>query len=253
MSERKPKKNRIVDVDPATKLKNKKQLILNILPNEIKLDCKTENQKKFKNTIKDPSVKYVIASGIAGAGKTYLSLVCALNLLRDETNTFTKITIFKSVKGLEGEDIGFLPGNVDEKLKYVLASYTIQLEKILPVEIINKLLQEQIIEIFPITNLRGTSLNGVVIIDEFQNVSVKNAETIMTRMENDSKCIIIGDVRQIDAKNKKDNGLKMVVERFENVNPAIEIITFTENDSVRNELIKLITKIFEDYECENAK
>jgi phosphate starvation-inducible protein PhoH len=228
------------------KVKFKKETIKQIIgKDKIFLEAKTENQKLFINSVLDKNIMYSIATGVAGCGKTFISLVTALNLLLDDSNTFTKIKIFKSLKSLEHENVGTLPGDVNDKLKYTLYSYVIQLEKLLDNQTIDALLKNNIIEILPLGNLRGTSLNDINIFDEFQNISVENSETILTRLEENAKMIIIGDIRQRDFKDKKDNGLLFLTTHFKNVSPKIDIIEFNKDDSIRSTLIKLITEIFE--------
>jgi phosphate starvation-inducible PhoH-like protein len=176
----------------------------------LKINAKTENQEKFIKEILDKESMYVIATGIAGAGKTFIALIQAINLLLSYDNEYTKIRIFKPLKQLQGEDIGILPGGVEEKLEYVLMSYSMQLNKLLSPIALEILFKEKIIEVIPMGNLRGLSLDNINIFDEFQNVSVDNAETVLTRLEEGGKMIIIGDIRQRDFKDKTDNGLMIL-------------------------------------------
>ncbi len=113
----------------------------------LKISPKTENQEKFVKDILDKESMYVIATGIAGAGKTFIALVQAINLLLNENNTYTKIRIFKPLKQLQHEDVGILPGGVEEKLEYVLMSYSMQLNKLLSPIALEILFKEKIIEV----------------------------------------------------------------------------------------------------------
>ena len=212
----------------------------------LKIVPKTENQEKFIKDILDKESMYVIATGIAGAGKTYIALIQAINLLLSHDNEYTKIRIFKPLKQLQNEDIGILPGGVEEKLEYVLMSYSMQLNKLLSPIALEILFKEKIIEVIPMGNLRGLSLDNINIFDEFQNVSVDNTETVLTRLEEDAKMIIIGDIRQRDFKDKKDNGLMFLTEHFRDFDDHVKVIEFVDSDCVRSQLIQKITKLFDE-------
>ncbi len=212
----------------------------------LKISPKTENQEKFVKDILDKESMYVIATGIAGAGKTFIALVQAINLLLNENNTYTKIRIFKPLKQLQHEDVGILPGGVEEKLEYVLMSYSMQLNKLLSPIALEVLFKEKIIEVIPMGNLRGLSLDNINIFDEFQNVSVDNAETVLTRLEEGGKMIIIGDIRQRDFKDKDDNGLMFLTEHFKDFDDHVKVIEFVDSDCVRSPLIQKITKLFDE-------
>jgi phosphate starvation-inducible protein PhoH and related proteins len=212
----------------------------------LKIVPKTENQEIFIKDILNKDSMYVIATGIAGAGKTFLALVQAINLLLSHDNEYTKIRIFKPLKQLQNEDIGILPGGVEEKLEYVLMSYSMQLNKLLSPIALEILFKEKIIEVIPMGNLRGLSLDNINIFDEFQNVSVDNTETVLTRLEEGAKMIIIGDIRQRDFKDKKDNGLMFLTEHFRDFDDHVKVIEFVDSDCVRSPLIQKITKLFDE-------
>lgn len=229
------------------KTKAKKNEIRKIIGKEkLWLQPKTENQKKLIDIIEDKETLYAIGTGIAGCGKTFLTLVQAINLLLSSNNSYTKIRIFKPLKQLQNEDIGTLPGDVDDKLKYVLMSYAIQLSKLIPEMVVETLFKNGTIEVIPMGNIRGLSLDNINIFDEFQNVSVDNAETVMTRLEEGAKMIIIGDIRQRDFKDKKDNGLMFITEHFKDFDNQIKLVEFVDSDCVRNPLIQKITKVFDE-------
>jgi phosphate starvation-inducible PhoH-like protein len=212
----------------------------------LKIAGKTENQEIFMNEIMNKDAMYVLATGIAGAGKTYIALIQAINLLLSHDNEYTKIRIFKPLKQLQHEDIGTLPGGVEEKLEYVLMSYSMQLNKLLSPIALEILFKEKIIEIIPMGNLRGLSLDNINIFDEFQNTSIDNAETVLTRLEEGGKMIIIGDIRQRDFKDKKDNGLMFLTEHLKDFDDHIKVIEFVDSDCVRSPLIQKITKLFDE-------
>lgn len=232
------------EIDKLKEIKN--QIRKKVGKPYLKINAKTENQEKFIKEILDKESMYVIATGIAGAGKTFIALIQAINLLLSDDNEYTKIRIFKPLKQLQHEDIGILPGGVEEKLEYVLMSYSMQLHKLLSPIVLEILFKEKIIEVIPMGNLRGLSLDNINIFDEFQNVSVDNTETVLTRLEEGAKMIIIGDIRQRDFKDKNDNGLMFLTEHFKDFDDHVKVIEFVDSDCVRSPLIQKITKIFDE-------
>jgi phosphate starvation-inducible protein PhoH len=244
---RKLKKYNSVEETAEDKIKEKKNEIRKKIGKPyLKITPKTENQGIFINEILKKDSTYVIATGVAGCGKTYIALIQAINLLLSDDNNYTKIRIFKPLKQLQHEDIGILPGGVEEKLEYVLMSYSMQLNKLLSPIALEILFKEKIIEVIPMGNLRGLSLDNINIFDEFQNVSVDNSETVMTRLEEGGKMIIIGDIRQRDFKDKTDNGLMFLTEHFKDFDEHIRVIEFVDSDCVRSPLIQKITRLFDE-------
>ena len=240
---------------------------MSLLKHALPLVPKTENQALFMEALQDKKKTHVVASGCAGTGKTFLALIAALNLLREGDNEFEEIIILKSVKELEGESIGFLPGDKDEKLQYVYMSYYMQLERILKKEIFEELRNKEFIKILPIGAIRGFSISkkSIVIVDETQNLSEDNTYTVMTRMEAKSKLIVIGDVFQRDRTDDADNGLVFAVRLMKKLkaklegNPmadAISITEFTKEDSVRSPFIQHMQGLYEEHleekDCQHA-
>ena len=249
------RKNASYDEEANTYKPTKKDRIRAILRKRLKIEAKTENQRLFMDAIKDPSVEFVIGSGISGCGKSFLALVEALNLLQDDKNHYDEIMIFKSITPLKGEDIGALPGTVDEKLLFIYQSFFMQLEKLIPADELKKLYDEKIIKIMPLGTIRGISISAttIVIIDEVQNLTSEKVHTAKTRMSEGAKMILIGDEKQCDTKVWEDNGLTYLVECYSNVHPSIEVITFNEDDSVRSPLIKMFQQTFDKYTAKLAK
>lgn len=205
---------------------------------------KTENQKKFAKLIKEKEI--TIAAGYAGTGKTFLSCVEALKLLK--TGKYHKIVLIKSVTELKGESIGFLKGTLHEKMFPYMFSFKNNLYKIIGKEHTDFLEQQGFIEILPLAFIRGMNIdNSIVIVDEAQNISVDNMKTIMTRIGYNSKMIIIGDSKQIDLGQKKLSSLEKVLEKFQDKEP-FGIIRFEKEDQVRNPLINLIEESFDELE-----
>jgi len=218
----------------------------------IKLDIKHKNerQKELTQSIKKNDI--TICSGPAGTGKTYISCQQALNELKSNDN-IKKIVLVKSVTTLKTEEIGFLKGTMEEKMEPFMYSFAGNFEKIIGKALYETLKTEKQIEILPIAYLRGVNIdNAIVIIDEVQNISIDNIRTILTRLGENSKMIFLGDVKQIDSKNKYDSALEFLMKRFKNIE-KIGAIEFTKDDIIRHPLVKVIENIFDKYNDEREK
>lgn len=212
---------------------------------------KSNAQKELVDSIHNNDITIVI--GEAGSGKTLLTLNESLRLVNDSFNHYHKLYLLKSVKGLEEEEeIGFLPGEADEKLELPFFSYKGNLMKILneDADRFSKLKYNKIINYYPLYFMRGTSIsNGIVILDEAQNVSLDILKTIMTRIEDTSKLIILGDEKQIDIKNKSNSGLRTIYDYFKKANNSnIGCVELKSEDIFRNPLIKVVNNVFEEIE-----
>jgi phosphate starvation-inducible protein PhoH and related proteins len=217
----------------------------NTLLNKIKVDlkAKTVNQKQFINKIKTKEV--IICSGPAGSGKTYISCAMALDLLKNDPR-YRKIVIVKSVTPLKDEELGYLKGTLEEKMSPYIYSFLHNFEKIIGKGDTESLKNAGYIETLPIAFMRGINIdNSIIIVDETQNISIENIRTILTRLGENSKMIFIGDVRQIDMRNKKNSSLGFLIDKFKDIE-EIGITTFEDDDVVRNPLIKKIEKVFND-------
>jgi phosphate starvation-inducible PhoH-like protein len=207
---------------------------------------KTENQKLLSRLIKTKDI--TVCGGPAGTGKTYVACAEALKLLINPDNFYKKIIIAKSVTVTEGEDIGYLKGSLKEKMEPFMESFLDNFYKIIGKPLTLKLMEQEIIEVLPLAYIRGRSIdNTIIVVDEAQNISLKNMRTTMTRIGEDSKMIIIGDTRQIDLKNKSISSLDAVMKMFES-NPKIGTMHFVKADIVRNPLIIEIEEEFEKWE-----
>jgi phosphate starvation-inducible PhoH-like protein len=213
---------------------------------KIDVKCKTENQKKLVNLIREKEI--TICCGLAGCGKTFLACYQALNLLKTQPDIYKKIVLVKSVTTLKEEEIGFLKGSLEEKMEPFVYSFMNNFEKIVGKVETAALRQEGIIEVMPIAYMRGINIDeAIIIIDEVQNITIENIRTILTRIGFNSKMIFLGDTKQIDYKNKKNSALKFIMEKFHHLD-EIGTIELGEEDVVRNPLIKKIEKVFNDLE-----
>jgi len=211
---------------------------------------KNENQKKLITLINEN--KITIASGPAGTGKTYLACAQALKLLKTDTR-FKKILLVKSVTVLEGEEVGFLKGDLKEKMFPFTISFLDNFHKIIGEGLTQIMLDQGYIEVLPLAYIRGRSIdNAIIIVDEAQNITQKNMRSTMTRIGTDTKMIITGDTKQVDMKNSKLSSLDLVVRLFEN-KEDIGTMSFSVGDIVRDPIVKIIEETFDEWEEKNSK
>lgn len=210
----------------------------------IKIKCLNDTQKRLKNAIEDKDL--VISLGPAGTGKTFLSLQTALHLMK-MNKTYQRLVLIKSVQVIPGEEIGFLKGDVMDKMTPYMYSYSANLDKIFNSKQITKLLIDNgVIEYQPIAFCRGvTFTNSIVIVDEIQNINMTTFKTIISRIGEGSKMIFLGDKDQIDIKNKKDSCISTVASIFKDKD-FIDVVEFGLDESVRHKLIPEILTLLED-------
>lgn len=213
-----------------------------ILNDKFRLKCKNEAQKEFVRIITDYEI--IIAAGPAGTGKSYLSIGRAIELLQNVSNPYSKIIICKPAVEAE-EKIGFIPGTEREKLEPHIASSLDILDKMIGQYSRMRLEEKGVLIIQPLGFIRGKTLdNSIIIIEEAQNLSPNQCKTILTRIGNNSKLIISGDIDQSDKyKNLKETGLYDIITRHKNV-PEIGFFEFSKADIVRN---PIIGKILNNY------
>jgi len=210
----------------------------------LKIKCLNKKQKDLRRAIEEKEI--VITIGPAGTGKTYLSLLTALNIMKSNPE-YSKLVLIKSLQTIKGEEVGYLPGTLWEKLEPYMYSYTGNLDKIFGFPSTTKsLINQGIIEIFPITYIRGVTMdNCIILIDEAQNIDYHTFKTIITRIGKKCKIVFLGDTEQIDRKNKDESCLHKVVKIFHNQEFA-DSITFTNEESVRNPIIPKLLKLLKN-------
>jgi len=211
----------------------------------VNIKCKTENQKSLINSIKQNEI--TICSGLPGTGKTFLSCAQGLKLLKSKNpGKYKRIVLIKSVTTLKNEEIGFLKGSLEEKMEPYIDSFMDNFRKLIGKARTHKLRGIGLIEVLPIAFARGRSIdNSIIIIDEAQNISLDNIRTLMTRIGDNSKMIILGDVKQKDIRNKKDSALEVVLKQFKDIEGFGCVELRNPEDVVRNPIIKLIEEVFD--------
>ena len=233
----------LISINSETQISKVKDEISKVLPSDIKIIAKNESQKKLINSIKNNEI--TICAGRAGTGKTFVAVAYALSLLRKTNNRFKKIYLVKSVTTLKGEELGFLKGDLKEKIDPFMWSFYINMEKLILESSIKTLLDKDIIRPFPLAYMRGASLDDCIIIaDEMQNVSLENSLTLLTRIGSNCKLILLGDINQVDMKDKRDSSLETILNMFEDVQNMGVIHMSKEDKNVRNPLIDLIEEKF---------
>jgi phosphate starvation-inducible PhoH-like protein len=217
------------------------------LLSQIKVDLKHKNetQKKLTQSIKNGDVTVCI--GPAGTGKTLLSVAEALLLLKTNPDKYHDIKLVKSIVQLKDEDLGTLPGDERDKLKFIMMSFFDAFYKLIGEELTNKMLDAGYIKMEVFGSLRGRSLaNTILLFDEFQNVNDGNAKTFLTRFSEDTRIVLLGDTNQIDLKKKEDSSLSELIKMIKDLpEEGVSIVEFVEDEIVRHRLTKYFVRLFE--------
>ncbi|HOK37571.1 MAG TPA: PhoH family protein [Bacteroidales bacterium] len=192
----------------------------------------------------------IFAIGPAGTGKTYTSIALAVKALKE----MRVRRIILSRPAVEaGENLGFLPGDVREKLDPYLQPLYDALLDMIPYKKLEKYIEEKVIQIAPLAFMRGRTLSDAfAILDEAQNATYTQLKMFITRMGENSKFIITGDLTQIDLPNKKDSGLLSSKEILKDI-PEISFVDFDKSDIIRHKVVSKIVEAYEKSEKENNK
>jgi phosphate starvation-inducible PhoH-like protein len=208
------------------------------------IQARTENQQKLVEAYNDNDMLFAI--GPAGSGKTYTAIALAVRALK---NKEVKKIILSRPAVEAGEKLGFLPGDMKDKIDPYLQPLYDALEDMIPVAKLKEYIENKVIQIAPLAFMRGRTLNdAVIILDEAQNTSIQQIKMFLTRMGMNAKMIITGDITQIDLPPSQQSGLIHAL-RVLNRIQGIAQIEFNKKDIVRHKLVQRIVEAYEREKC----
>ena len=185
----------------------------------------------------------IFATGPAGTGKTYIAIALAVRALKHRE---IKRIILTRPAVEAGERLGFLPGDLKDKLDPYLQPIYDALEDMIPTKRLQYFIEDDVIQIAPLAYMRGRTLDrACVILDEAQNTNIGQLKMFLTRMGSDAKFIVTGDATQVDLPRSEDSGLLRVIKLLEDIK-GISVVRFSSADIVRHPLVTKIVKAFED-------
>ncbi len=209
------------------------------------IGAKSEGQRTYMEAI--ASAEIVVAIGPAGTGKTYLAVAAAIDALRK--NRVKRIILARPAVEA-GENLGFLPGDMQEKVDPYLRPLYDALDDIMPSDWVRRAIESRTIEIAPLAYMRGRTLSDAfVILDEGQNATRAQMKMFLTRLGLNSRVVVTGDKTQIDLPRREDSGL-LQVERILHSIEGIRILYLDEADVVRHRLVTSIIRAYEDDQAE---
>ena len=204
------------------------------------IKAKTVNQQKLIKTAEFNDV--VFAVGPAGTGKTYTAVALAVRALK---NKAVKKIILTRPAVEAGESLGFLPGDLKEKIDPYLRPLYDSLDDMIPGETLQKFMDTRVIEIAPLAYMRGRTLdNAFIILDEAQNCSTAQIKMFLTRLGSTAKCIITGDLSQVDLPFSQKSGLRRAIDLLTRID-GIGMVRLSADDVVRHRLVKEIIRAYE--------
>jgi phosphate starvation-inducible PhoH-like protein len=205
--------------------------------------ARTENQQKLVKAFDENDMLF--ATGPAGSGKTYTAIALAVRALK---NKEVRKIILSRPAVEAGEKLGFLPGDMKDKIDPYLQPLYDALEDMIPVAKLKEHIENKIIQIAPLAFMRGRTLNdAVIILDEAQNTTVPQIKMFLTRLGISAKMIITGDVTQIDLPPSQSSGLIHAMRILKNI-PGIAQIEFGKKDIIRHKLVQRIVEAYEKNE-----
>jgi len=203
--------------------------------------ARTYHQKSILEKYDDHDL--IVSTGPAGSGKTYIAVALAVRALR---NREVKRIILSRPAVESGEQLGFLPGDLKEKLDPYLQPLYDALLDMMPARKLHDLMEENVIQIAPLAFMRGRTLeNSFVILDEAQNATINQLKMFLTRMGAHSKFMVTGDITQVDLPKQQKSGLIHAYEMLKGI-PGIAIVEFDRQDIIRHPLVEKIVQAYED-------
>lgn len=216
--------------------------------NGIVVKARTENQRKLVELYDRSDL--IFATGPAGSGKTYTAIALAVRALRDKQ---VRRVILTRPAVEAGEKLGFLPGDLKEKLDPYLQPLYDALNDMIPAAKLQKFMEDGTVQIAPLAYMRGRTLdNAFVILDEAQNTTMSQIKMFLTRMGRNAKFIVTGDVTQVDLPRRSDSGLVRAMQTVRGID-GIGFVEFDKHDIVRHELVKHIVDAFDRRDREAEK
>ena len=233
-------KTRTTKVQACT---NKRQALSQLRRKKWDIKFRSDNQKLFYDTMDKRSI--TLCTGPAGTGKSFISIFYALQALADKKNNYDGIILCRPLIPIDNESIGYLPGELENKVDPYMMPYWQAIEKLVGKQIMNILIESEVIKVIPLAFFRGLTLESkIVLYDEAQNSTSTAMKSFLTRIGDGSKMVVMGDIDQTDRK-KGRNGLEDAIDRLYEVY-NIGITRFTYNDIVRHELIGTILSKYEE-------
>jgi phosphate starvation-inducible PhoH-like protein len=201
-----------------------------------------KNQQDYLESILTHDINFGI--GPAGTGKTYLAVACAVEALENE-RVRRLVLVRPAVEA--GERLGFLPGDLAQKIDPYLRPLYDALYEMLGFERVSKLIESNVIEVAPLAYMRGRTLNeSFIILDEAQNTTIEQMKMFLTRIGFGSTVVVTGDVTQIDLPDSRQSGLRHVVKVLKDVK-GISFTFFSARDVVRHPLVQRIVSAYDEY------
>jgi phosphate starvation-inducible PhoH-like protein len=211
-----------------------------VTPRKKVISPRTANQKKYTDAIHKNDI--IIGVGPAGTGKTYLAMACAISLFQKKL--FDRIILTRPAVEA-GEKLGFLPGDISQKINPYLRPLYDALYEMFEFEKAIKLIESDVIEVAPIAFMRGRTLNNsFIILDEAQNATNEQMKMMLTRIGSGSKIVVNGDITQTDLPYDKESGLITASKILMNI-AGIEVVNFDRTDVLRHKLVQNIIKAYE--------
>ncbi|MCS7201649.1 MAG: PhoH family protein [Dictyoglomus sp.] len=244
--------NKVVDyiteyISDHTKTDNKARSKVLVLEKKL-IRVSSPGQKRYIEELEKKDIVFVI--GPAGTGKSYLAIVAGLIFLKE--GKVKKIILTRPVVEA-GEKLGFLPGDLQQKINPYLKPLYDFLEEFLGYERVERLMEKKLLEVVPLAYMRGrTFKDSFILLDEAQNTTPLQMKMFLTRFGSGSKMVITGDVTQIDLEKNQKSGLLHAWKILKDIND-IGFVELTEEDIVRHDLVKKIVKAYDKWEKEKGE